>query len=296
MTRRADLPGSEGESRGRRAGGVSAPVPRRRTHPLLSAWAWAVFAFLYLPILVLIVFSFNNSRFGATWEGFTLRWYGVLAARSDVREALGHTLTVALSSTLVSTVLGTLVGLGLWRYSFRFRTGLTFLLVLPIVIPDVVMGVSLLMFYALVRGGLELTGWTFDNGFWTVMLAHVTFQISYVALTVRSRLAGYGPELEEAARDLGANGVQSFLRVILPLALPGVLAGALLAFTLSLDDFVVTYFTSGSGFRTLPVLIYTSVRRGVTPDINALSTLLVLFTVVAILIGNALLRPRGGRA
>lgn len=268
----------------------------RRTHPLLSVWAWLVFGFLYLPILVLIVFSFNDSRFGAAWEGFTLRWYGVLAARSDVREALGNTLLVALNSTLLSTVLGTLVGLGLWRYSFRFRTGLTGLLVLPIVIPDVVMGVMLLMFYALVRGGLELTGWTFENGFWTVMFAHVTFQISYVALTVRSRLAGYGPELEEAARDLGANGVQSFLRVVLPLALPGVLAGALLAFTLSLDDFVVTYFTSGSGFRTLPVLIYTSVRRGVTPDINALSTLLVLFTVVAVLAGNALLRPRGGRA
>jgi len=268
----------------------------RRSHPLLSAWAWLVYAFLYLPILVLIVFSFNDSRFGASWEGFTLKWYSVLAAREDVREALGNTLLVALGSTLISTVLGTLVGLGLWRYSFRFRTPLTFLLVMPIVLPDVVMGVGLLMFYALVRGLLERAGWTFENGFWTVMLAHVTFQISYVALTVRSRLAGYGPELEEAARDLGATGLGSFFQVVLPLAAPGVLAGALLAFTLSLDDFVVTYFTSGSGFRTLPVLIYTSVKRGVTPDINALSTLLVLFTVVALLIGNALLRPRRERA
>jgi spermidine/putrescine transport system permease protein len=267
----------------------------RRTHPALSAWAWLVYGFLYLPILVLIIFSFNDSKFGATWAGFTTKWYGVLLAREDVREALTNTLLVALSSTLISTVLGTLVGLGLWRYSTRFRLPLTFLLVTPIVIPDVVMGVSLLMFYSLVRGGLELTGWTFENGFWTVMFAHVTFQISYVALTVRSRLAGYDRSLEEAARDLGASSVQSFLRVILPLALPGVLAGALLAFTLSLDDFVVTYFTSGSGFRTLPVLIYTSVKKGVTPDINALSTLLVLFTVVAIVAANAIMRPRPGR-
>ncbi|MBZ9712936.1 ABC transporter permease [Deinococcus multiflagellatus] len=263
-----------------------------RTHPLLAAWAWLVYAFLYLPILVLIVFSFNESRFGAEWTGFTTKWYGVLLGRADVRAALGHTLQVALLSTLVSTVLGTLTGLGLWRYTSRARAALSTLLVLPIVIPDVVMGVMLLMFYAAVRAGLERAGWTFDNGFWTVLLAHVTFQISYVALTVRSRLSGYGPELEEAARDLGASAWQSFWRVVLPLAWPGVLAGALLAFTLSLDDFVVTYFTSGSGFQTLPVLIYTNVKRGVTPDINALSTLLILVTVVAVLVANALLRPR----
>ena len=264
----------------------------RRTHPLLAGWAALTYAFLYLPILVLIVFSFNDSKFGATWQGFTTKWYSVLFARSDVREAVTNTLLVALSSTLVATVLGTLVGYGLWRYTLRWRTPLTFLLVMPIVIPDVVMGVMLLMFYALVRGALERTGWTFENGFWTVMLAHVTFQISYVALTVRSRLAGYGQDLMEAAADLGANSVQAFRQVILPLALPGVLAGALLAFTLSLDDFVVTYFTSGSGFKTLPVLIYTSVKKGVTPDINALSALLVLLTVVLLVAGNALMRPK----
>ncbi|WP_291426934.1 ABC transporter permease [Deinococcus sp.] len=216
----------------------------------------------------------------------------MLFARPDVHEAVSHTLEVAMLSTLVSTVLGTLVGFGLWRGGFTGRIPLTFLLVMPIVIPDVVMGVMLLMFYAIVRGLLERTGWTFENGFWTVMLAHVSFQISYVALTVRSRLAGYGRELEEAAADLGATPVQSFLQVVLPLALPGVLGGALLAFTLSLDDFVVTYFTSGSGFKTLPVLIYTAVKKGVTPDINALSTLLVLFTVVMIVLANLLSRPR----
>ena len=264
----------------------------RRTHPALTAWAWVVYAFLYLPILVLIVFSFNDSKFGATWAGFTTKWYGVLFAREDLREAVLNTLLVAVTSTAVSTVLGTLIGFGLWRYDFRWRTPLTALLVTPIVIPDVVMGVMLLMFYAIVRGLLERTGWTFENGFWTVMLAHVTFQISYVALTVRSRLAGYGRELQEAAADLGATPLQSFRQVILPLALPGVLGGALLAFTLSLDDFVVTYFTSGSGFKTLPVLIYTAVKKGVTPDINALSTLLVLFTVLAILLANFLMRPR----
>lgn len=268
----------------------------RRTHPALTAWAWLTYAFLYLPILVLIVFSFNDSKFGATWAGFTTKWYGVLFAREDVREAVTNTLLVAFTSTIISTILGTLIGYGLWRYDFRWRTPLTALLVTPIVIPDVVMGVMLLMFYAIVRGLLERTGWTYENGFWTVMLAHVTFQISYVALTVRSRLAGYGRELQEAAADLGANQFQSFMQVILPLALPGVLGGALLAFTLSLDDFVVTYFTSGSGFKTLPVLIYTAVKKGVTPDINALSTLLILFTVVAILVANVIMRPRKGKA
>ena len=259
----------------------------RRPSPALAAYAWLVYAFMYLPIFVLVLFSFNTSKFGAAWEGFTTRWYGVLFAREDVREAVLNTLTVAVSSTLVSTLLGTLLGLGLWRYTIRFRRALTFLLVTPIVIPDVVMGVSLLMFYALVRHILP-----FQGGLLTVLLAHVTFQVSYVALVVRSRLAGYGPELEEAARDLGANGLWAFLHVTLPLALPGVLSGALLAFTLSLDDFVVTYFTSGSGFHTLPVLIYTAVKRGVTPDINALSSLLIGFTVLLLLVANALGRPR----
>lgn len=269
----------------------------RRTPSALTAWAYFTYAFLYLPILVLIAFSFNDSKFGAAWAGFTTRWYGVLLAREDVRVALTNTLLVAVSSTLISSVLGTLVGLGLWRYTLRYRTPLTFLLVLPIVIPDVVMGVMLLMFYALVRGALEHLGWTFENGFWTVMFAHVTFQLSYVALNVRSRLAGYGRDLEEAAADLGATSWGSFWGVVFPLALPGILSGALLAFTLSLDDFVVTYFTSGSGFQTLPVLIYNSVRRGVTPDINALSTLLVLFTVLLLVVGNLLgRRGRGGRA
>ncbi|WP_310583395.1 ABC transporter permease [Deinococcus sp.] len=258
----------------------------RRVSPALAAYAWAVYAFMYLPIAVLVLFSFNASKFGAAWAGFTTRWYGALFAREDVRGAVINTLTVALTSTLVSTLLGTLLGLGLWRYAFRGRAALTFLLVTPIVIPDVVMGVSLLMFYALVRQVLP-----FQGGLLTVLLAHVTFQVSYVALVVRSRLAGYGPELEEAARDLGANGFRAFLHVTLPLALPGVLSGALLAFTLSLDDFVVTYFTSGSGFHTLPVLIYTAVKRGVTPDINALSSLLIGFTVILIVAANALSRP-----
>jgi spermidine/putrescine transport system permease protein len=255
----------------------------RRTSPALAAFSWLVYGFLYLPILVLIVFSFNNSRFGATWEGFTLKWYGVLFGRDDVREALVNTLLVAVPSTILSTVLGTLLGFGLWRYAGRWRTPLTFLMVVPIVIPDVVMGVGLLMLYALVR-----TVAPFSNGLVTVLLAHVTFQISYVALTVRSRLAGYDRSLEEAARDLGASSLRVFTAVVLPLALPGILTGALLAFTLSLDDFVVTYFTSGSGFRTLPVLIYTNVKRGITPDINALSALLVGVTAIGLVLASVI--------
>ncbi|PYE56582.1 ABC transporter permease [Deinococcus yavapaiensis] len=254
----------------------------------LSTLSWAAFVFLYVPILVLIVFSFNESKFGATWTGFTTKWYGVLFAREDVGNALENSMIVAVVSTLISTVLGTLVGLGLWRYDFRFKRAFTFLLVVPIVIPDVVMAVGLLMFYGLVRDVIGVL----DLGLPTVILAHVTFQISYVALVVRSRLAGYDKSLEEAARDLGANGLKAFGYVMLPLIVPGILAGALLAFTLSLDDFVVTFFTSGPGATTLPVLVYSSVKRGVTPDINALSSLLIFVTVVAIVAGNALLRRR----
>lgn len=261
-----------------------------RAHPALRVLAVLAFAFLYLPIVVLVLFSFNDSKFGATWTGFTLKWYGALATRDDVRAALTNSFAVALASTLVSTVLGTMLGVGLWRYEFRWKNVLTFLLVVPIVIPDIVMAVSLLMFYAVVR---HVIG-TLNLGLPTVILAHVTFQVSYVALVVRSRLVGTDRSLEEAARDLGASGLRVFTHVTLPLALPGILAGALLAFTLSLDDFVVTFFTSGPGATTLPVLVYSSVKLGVTPDINALSSLLMLVTVIAVVAGNAILRRRPG--
>lgn len=243
----------------------------------LRLGAAALYAFLYAPIVVVIVYSFNAARFGAEWTGFTTRWYAALAENSLALAAARNTLILGIVSTGISTGLGTLLAYGLSRYEFPGRRWCGRLLHLPVFIPDVVMAVALLLAYSLVRnwlGGPQL-------GLTTMILAHVTFQIPFVAIVVRARLAGLDPALEEAARDLGADEWQTFRHVTLPLILPGIAAGGMLAFTLSLDDFVVSFFTSGPGATTLPILIYSSVKRGITPDINALSTLIILASVTA---------------
>lgn len=232
---------------------------------------WATLVFLYAPVLVLIVYSFNDSRFAVAWQGFTLRWYSGLIENPETLSALRNTLIVSVSSTLVSTVLGTLLAVGMSRYAFPGRGALELLLLLPIIVPDIIMGVSLLTLFAAVH---------FPLGRLTIILAHVSFQISFVTLVVRARLQDFPPSLVEAARDLGANELRTFRRVVLPLLGPGILAGALIALALSIDDFVITYFTAGAGASTLPVRIYSMVRRGVTPEVNALSTLLLAATLL----------------
>ena len=286
----------------------------RRSFPL---WVCAalVYVFLYAPLVVVMVYSFNTARHGGPWQGFTTAWYvkllSVDAAASDLSEgdkkdaqekrlALKNTLVLATVSATVATVLGTLLGYGLRRYQFPGKTLCAWLLYMPVVVPDIVMAVALLLFFALLREWSEWLWATlgyagpalFTLGMRTMILAHITFQIPFVAIVVRARLTGLDPAIEEAARDLGANAWQTFWRVTLPLMLPGVVAGGLLAFTLSLDDFVVSFFTTGPGATTLPILIYSSVRRGITPDINVLSTLLVVASIIGTL-GIALLqRPR----
>lgn len=247
-----------------------------------------VLVFLYLPIAVIVVLSFNRSRFGVHWTGFTLGWYERLFHHHRLALYAENTLIVAGASTLIAAVLGTLLALGLYRYRFPGKGALRLLLYVPVVIPDIVMGVALLLFFAWVR---ELTGF-FRLSLLTIILGHVTYQIAYVALVVRSRLASLDPALEEAAADLGAGGFASFRYVTLPLVWPGILAGALLAFSLSLDDFVITFFTAGPGSTTLPLYIYGSVKRGVTPEIHALSTILIAASVAGLLLGQALLRRR----
>lgn len=249
---------------------------RRR---LLAAVAAALLVFLYAPLAVVAVASFNAARFGAGWEGFTLEWYAGLSANAPALAAAKNTLLLASVSTAVATVLGTLLGYGLARAPFRGRRAAAGLLQAPLLLPDIVLAVALLLFFSLTRRWLGVG----DLGLGTMLVGHVTFQIPFVALVVRARTAGLDPALEEAARDLGAGPVRAFLRITLPLLAPGVLAGALLAFTLSLDDFVVSFFTSGPGATTLPVLIYSSARRGVTPDIHALSTLVLAASVLAVL-------------
>ena len=247
-----------------------------------------LYIFMYAPIAVVIVYSFNASKYGGPWRGFTTQWYATLLDSPGKIAAAENTLILGVVSTVIATALGTLLGYGLSRYRFPGKKLFSLLMYIPVVIPDIVMAVAMLSFYAVVRDALGL----FQLGMVTMIIAHITFQIPFVAIVVRSRLSGMDPAIEEAARDLGAGTWQTFWHVTFPLMLPGVLAGAMLAFTLSLDDFVVSFFTTGPGATTLPILIYSSVKRGITPDINALSTLIVLVSIVGTIGAMLLQRPR----
>ena len=260
----------------------------KRVSTPLAGLVGLCYLFLYLPIGVVILYSFNRARHGGPWTGFTTAWYARLLDSPDKLLAARNTLVVGVISTAVSTVLGTLLGYGLTRYWFPGRRLFAWLMYLPVVIPDIVMAVALLTFYSLLRQSM---GW-FELGLTTMIIAHITFQIPFVAIVVRSRLAGIDPAIEEAARDLGASTWQAFLHVTLPLAIPGILAGAALAFTLSIDDFVISFFTTGPGATTLPILIYSSVKRGITPDINALSTLIIILSALGT-VAVGLLQRRG---
>lgn len=266
------------------------PVHAQEAHVkrLLSIHAWLVFAFLYLPIVVIVALSFNQSRFGVRFTGFTFDWYVRLFNNDRILDYLTNTLIVAVISTIVSTILGTLLAIGLVRFQFRLQNALRYLLYVPVVVPDVVMGISLLLLFDVVR---DAVGWPRLSLF-TIILAHISFQIAYVTLVVRARLMLLDPTLEEAAKDLGATPWHTFREVTLPLIMPGVVAGALLAFSLSLDDFVVTFFTSGPGSTTLPLYIYSSVKLGVSPEIHALSTLMVGATILILVLGTLFWRKR----
>jgi spermidine/putrescine transport system permease protein len=256
-------------------------------------WLWLIsvlaLSFLYAPLIAIVVQSFNAARHGLAWEGFTTNWYASLARNDLALHATGVTLLLAAMSTVCSTILATWLALGLSRSPFRGRRACLGLIRCVIVVPDVVMAVGLLMLYAAVREWLGVL----NLGFATMLIAHITFQISFVTLVVKARLEGLDPALREAARDLGANRRQTFFYVTLPLIWPGVLAGALLAFTLSLDDFVISFFTTGPGATTLPVFIYSSVKRGLSPEIHALST---LFIVAAVIATSAILLLQRGRS
>jgi spermidine/putrescine transport system permease protein len=243
------------------------------------------YLFLYAPIVILVVFSFNASRFVSTWDGFSLRWYGELLKNAAMMSALKNSLIVAGVSTLLSTVFGTMVALVMERRRFPGKLAFDALLYLPIIIPDIAMAVMLLLFFVMSRIKLSL---------FTIIISHVAFNISFVAVVVRARLVGFDRSLEEAAQDLGANELQTFWHVTLPLLMPGILGGALLAFTLSLDDFVITFFTAGVGSTTLPLRIYSMVKLGITPEINAISSLLILASMTLVMVSLFLQRRGGG--
>ena len=265
-----------------------------RTRRLLAAWAWVVFAFLYVPIVVLVIFSFNASSRVNIWGGFSLAWYGEALRNEVITSAIRVSLIVALVSTVVSVVLGTAVALALDRYRFRGRRALDGTIYLPIVIPDITMAVMLLVFFAEAFKFIDSFGPRYTLGISTVALSHIAFNISFVCVVVRARLDQFDRTLEEAARDLYATGWQTFRRVTLPLIMPGIAAGGLLALTLSLDDVVISAFVAGPGSTTLPVYVFSSIRRGVTPELNAISTLMLTASITLVLGALALQRRRAG--
>lgn len=245
------------------------------------------FAFLYLPILLLIVYSFNESRLVTVWGGFSTKWYYALWNNQQLIDSAWITLRLAIFSATISTVIGTLAAIALVRYGrFRGRTLFTGMVYAPMVMPEVITGLSLLLLFVAVN---------FDRGFWTVMLAHTTLTMCFVTVVVQSRLLSFDRSLEEAAMDLGATPLQTFFKVTLPIIAPAIFAGFLLAFTLSLDDLVIASFTSGPGATTLPMRIYSQVRLGVTPEINAACTILVSVITIGVICASFLFKRRAAQ-
>jgi spermidine/putrescine transport system permease protein len=264
---------------------------------LLAINAWVLYVFLYAPIFLLIFFSFNENDNVGIWTQPSLRWYGEMFADERVMGALRNSLLVAFVSTLVSTVVGTMLAIALERYRFRGRGTLDGIAYLPIIIPDVTMAVMLLIFFFQAFGIInDAFGIRLTNGLLTITLSHIAFSISFVAVVVRARLAQFDNALEEAAADLYANRWQTFRKVTLPLIAPGVAGGALLALTLSLDDVVVTQFVSGAGSTTLPVYVFGLVRRGVTPLINAVSTVMLVASMVLVAVSLGFQRGAEARS
>jgi spermidine/putrescine transport system permease protein len=297
----------------------AADLPRisEKTGEWLSNLSWLAYIFLYAPIAILIVFSFNAATVTeggrvlgtSMWKGFTFDWYGELAQNERIIDAAYNTLVVAVISTIIATTIGTMTALAMQRYNFFGKLAFDAVLYLPIIIPEIVMALSLILFFVLINLG----SWTLTMAdlvaaspvlpeflavflvrlirVTPIIIAHVAFNISFVAIVVRARLADFDRSLEEAAQDLYANEWQTFRRVTLPLIMPGIIGGALLAFTLSIDDFVITFFVSGPGATTLPVRVYSMIRIGVTPEVNAVSAVMLVVSI-ALLLGSLVLQRR----
>jgi spermidine/putrescine transport system permease protein len=248
---------------------------------LFATWTGFVFLFFYLPIFILILFSFNQSRLNIVWTGFTLEWYATLWRDTVLVRTLKNSLIVATATTVVSVVLGTAGGWLLYRFRYRGSSFLETLVFMPMIVPEVILGVSLLILFVTI--GLQL-------GYTTIVISHVTFCFPFVMAAVQARLAGLDPSLEEAALDLGATPLQAFTKVLVPYLMPAIVSGALMTFTLSLDELIVTYFTASAGTRTLPLEIFGRVKKGLDPSLNAISTVLIAVTVLAVFLTEMLRR------
>ncbi|HET6525986.1 ABC transporter permease [Sphingopyxis sp.] len=253
-----------------------APLEYSRTL-WMRLWVGVVMLFLYAPLIVLVIFSFNDSKRNVVWRGFTTKYYEKALGNDQLVEALLNSLTIAALATIVSLMLGAIAAVMLWRFRFPLKGAVDGTISLPIIVPEICLGVAFLMFFAAIGWPTDLV-WPFNLG--AITIAHITFCFPFVTMVVRSRLASFNREQEEAAKDLGASEWQVFRDVLIPHIKPALVAGALLSFTLSLDDFVITYFTSGPDTITFPVKVYSMVRFSVTPEVNAASTLLIIVTVI----------------
>ena len=264
-------------------------MKNRQSRFIVSVLAFG-YAFLYIPLVLVIVYSFNDSSIATVWGGFSTRWYGELLQNDQILEAALLSLRIALTSATMATVLGTMAGLALARFRrFRGRTLFSGMITSPMVMPEVITGLSLLLLFVTLQ---QLTGWPGQRGFGTITIAHTTFSMAYVAIIVQSRLMTMDESLEEAAMDLGGHPLRVIFDITLPLIAPAMIAGWLLAFTLSLDDLVIASFVSGPGSSTLPMYIFSKVKLGVSPDINALATLIILFITVGVLLSWLVARRR----
>lgn len=243
----------------------------------MRSWVAAVMLFLYLPLIVLMAFSFNDSKRNVVWRGFTTKYYEIAWQNEQLWGAMMNSLTIAAIATFFSLIIGAMAAVMLWRFRFPFKGAVDGTISLPIIVPEICLGVAFLVFFSKIGWPSGLV-WPFNLS--AIIIAHITFCFPFVAMVVRARLATFNREQEEAAKDLGAGELQAFRDVLVPHIKPALISGALLAFTLSLDDFVITFFTSTPGTNTFPVLVYSLVKRGVTPDVNAASTILILLTVV----------------
>jgi spermidine/putrescine transport system permease protein len=245
---------------------------------LLWCAALAVYGLLYIPLAVVVIFSFNDSELNAGWVGFTTRWYSILLRDEDMLAAAANSLAIAFISALLSTLLGTMAGLSMHQYRFRI---LPVLVLAPVAMPEILLGVALLLLF---RQVFDLT-----LGFWSILIAHVSFSLGAVAIIVQSRLTGMDSSIFEAARDLGAGPWQTHREITLPLLMPAIAAGFLIAFTLSIDDFVISFFNAGVGVKTLPLQIYSMIKVAVTPEVNAVSSMLMALTLSLIAIASWLM-------
>ena len=262
---------------------------KRQSRFIMSVLAFG-YAFLYIPLVLVVVYSFNDSRIATVWGGFSTRWYGELLRNEQILDAAFLSLRIALTSATIATIFGTMAGIALARFRrFKGRTLFSGMITSPMVMPEVITGLSLLLLFVSLQ---QLTGWPAQRGFGTITIAHTTFAMAYVAIIVQSRLMSMDESLEEAAMDLGGHPLRVMFDITLPLIAPAMVAGWLLAFTLSLDDLVIASFVSGPGSNTLPMYIFSKVKLGVSPDINALATLIILFVSSGVLLAWLVARRR----